>query len=272
MHLLAPRVNVARSSPCTAMTYLDPSSLIPQYETDGQSDQLRACWHGLVAIARAKSAAKHGVFHELSPLPGGFFFAGVGTTGQGAHVREDVFAHMSAGADLKQALRIAMRNDESFGNGASACYVHFDPIEATLRIEGMGPHVSAIHLTAGSGLILRPTTEIEDGRPMTIAMRPGEALALIAHPRIWDKHVLSAIHQVLPDDSIVLTEGEIQGLCAVLDALPDPVSTLLLYRQDGAGAPKSGGSKDSLMPAGDMDPFWTSEDQELLDRMAFSLM
>jgi len=107
---------------------------------------------------------------------------------------------------------------------------------------------------------------------MTVALRRGEALALIAHPRIWDKHVLSAIHQVLPDDSMVLTEGEIQGLCAVLDALPDPVSRLLLYRQDGAGAPKSGGSKDSLMPAGDMDPFWTPEDQEFLDRMAYSVV
>ena len=107
---------------------------------------------------------------------------------------------------------------------------------------------------------------------MTIALRPGEGLALVAHPRIWDKLVLSAIHQALPDDSIALTEGETQALCAVLDALPDPVSRLLLYRQDGAGAPKSGGSKDSLMPAGDMAPFWTPEDQEFLDRMVYSVV
>lgn len=254
------------------MTYLDPTSLLPQYETDGPSDQLRACWPGLVAVARTKEAAKHDVFHELTPLPGGFFLAGVGATSQDAHIREEVFAHASAGTNLKEALRIAMRTHVSCGNGASACYVHFDPIEATLRIESMGPHVSAIHLTTGSGLILRPTAEIEDGRPTTIALRPGEALALIAHPRIWDKHVLSAIHQVLPDDSIVLTEGEIHRLCAVLDVLPAPLSRLLLYRQDGAGAPKSGGSKDSLMPAGDMDPFWTPGDQEILDRMAYSVV
>jgi hypothetical protein len=254
------------------MTYLDPFSLLPQYETDGPSDQLRACWPGLVAFARTKETAQRDVFHELSPLPGGFFLAGVGATRQDPHIREEVLAHVSAGTDLKEALQIAMRNDVNCGNGASACYVHLDPIEATLRVEGLGPHVSAIHLTAGSGLMLRPTTEIEHGRPMTIALRPGEALALIAHPRIWDKHVLSAIHQVLPDDSIVLTEGEIQGLCAVLDALPDPVSRLLLYRQDGAGAPKSGGSNNSLMPAGDMDPFWTPEDQEFLDRMAYGVV
>jgi hypothetical protein len=80
--------------------------------------------------------------------------------------------------------------------------------------------------------------------------------------------VLSAIHRALPDDSITLTQEEIQELCAVLDALPNPVSRLLLYRQDGTGAPKASGGRDSLMPAGNMDPFWTLEDQEFLDRMA----
>ena len=244
------------------MTYLDPTSLLPQYQTEGPSDQLRACWPGLVAVARTKGAAKYNVFHELSPLPGGFFLGGVGETNRDAHFREEVVAHVSAGTELKEALRVAMRSDVRGGNGASACYVHFDPIEATLRIEGMGPHVTAIHLTAGSALILRLTTEIKHGRPTTFALRPGEALALIAHPRIWEKYVLSAIHQVLPDDSIILTEDDIQGLCAVLDALPDPVSRLLLHRQDGAGAPQSGGSRDSLMPAGEMNPFWTSQDQE----------
>jgi hypothetical protein len=254
------------------MTYLDPTSLLPQYETEGHGDQLRACWPGLVAVARTKKVAKHDVFHELSPLPGGFFLAGVGEADHVSHIREEVLAHVSAGADLKQALRIALRSDNRFGIGASASYAHFDPLEATLRLEGLGPHVSAIHLSAGSGLLLRPTTEIQDGRPMTIALRPGEALALIAHPRTWDKHVLSAIHQALPEDSVILTEREIQELCAVLDAMPGPSARLLLYRQDGAGAPNAGGSKDSLMPAGDMDPCWSPEDLDFLDRMGDSLV
>jgi hypothetical protein len=179
---------------------------------------------------------------------------------------------VSAGADLKQALRIALGSDSSCGFGSSACYAHFDPLEATLRIEGVGPHVSAIHLTAGSGLLLQPATETQNVRPMTIALRPGEALALIAHPRAWDKHVLSAMHEALPEDSVILTEREIQGLCAVLDAMPGPSARLLLYRQDGAGAPNAGGSKDSLMPAGDMDPGWTPDDLDFLDRMACGLV
>jgi hypothetical protein len=254
------------------MTYIDPTSLLPQYETDCGSNQLRAYWPGLVAVARTKQAAKHNVFHELTRLPGGFFLAGVGETNHLSPIREEVLAHVSAGADLKEAMRTALGSDSSCVVGPSACYAHFDPLEATLRIEGVGQHVSAIHLTAGSGLLLRPQTESPNGRPITIALRPGEALALIAHPRSWDKHVLSAIHRALPDDSIILSEGEIQGLCAELDALPDPVSRLLLYRQDGAGAPKSGGSEDSLMPAGDTDRFWTPEDQELLNRMACSVV
>jgi hypothetical protein len=272
MQLLAPRATPARSSPSTAMTYIDPTSLLPQYETDCGSNQLRAYWPGLVAVARTKQAAKHNVFHELTRLPGGFFLAGVGETNHLSPIREEVLAHVSAGADLKEAMRTALGSDSSCVVGPSACYAHFDPLEATLRIEGVGQHVSAIHLTAGSGLLLRPQTESPNGRPITIALRPGEALALIAHPRSWDKHVLSAIHRALPDDSIILSEGEIQGLCAELDALPDPVSRLLLYRQDGAGAPKSGGSEDSLMPAGDTDRFWTPEDQELLNRMACSVV
>jgi hypothetical protein len=105
---------------------------------------------------------------------------------------------------------------------------------------------------------------------MTTALRPGEALALIAHPRAWDKHVLSAIHQALPEDSAILTERDIQGLCAELDAMPGPSARVLLYRQDGAGAPNLSGSKDSLLPSGDTDPHWTPEDLEFLERIACS--
>ncbi len=219
------------------MTYLDPTSLLPQYEKDSHSDQLRACWPGLVAVARSKGAAKHDVFHELSPLPGGFFLAGVGEASDVTHIREEVLAHVSAGTDFKEALRIALRIDFGCAIGASACYVHFDPLEATLRIEGVGQHTSAVYLTAGSGLLLRPTTDIKNGSPTTLTLRPGEVLALIAHPRTWEKHVLSAIHQALPEDWAILTERDIQGLYAVLDAIPGPSAILLLYRHDGAAAP-----------------------------------
>jgi hypothetical protein len=252
------------------MTYLDPNSLLPQYETDVHSDQPRACWPGLVAVARTKWAEKHDVFHELSPLPGGFFLAGVGEAGDGSHIREEILAHVTAGTDLKEALRLALRSDRTCALDASACYVHLDPLEATMRIESAGPHVSAISLIAGSGRLLRPATELEGGSTTTLALRPGEALALIAHPRAWYKHVLSAIHQALPEDSVILTEREIEGLCAALDAEPGPSARLLLHRQEGAGAPNSGGGKDSLLPAGDTDPGWTTDDLEFLDRMACS--
>ena len=248
------------------MTYLDPNSLLPQYETDSDSDQLRACWPGLVAVARTQSAAKRDVFHELSPLPGGFFLAAVGEASDGSHLREEVLAHLLAGADLKEALRV----DPICVLGASACYVHFDPLETTMRIESAGPHVSAIYLTAGSGRRLRTTTEF-GGTPLTLALRPGEALVLIAHPRAWEKHVLSAVHHALPEDAVSLTEDDVQGLCAVLDDIAGPSARLLFYRHDPAGTSHGGGRKDSLMPAGEANPIWTSEDLESLDRIACSL-
>jgi hypothetical protein len=258
----------ARPSRSTAMTYLDPNPLLPQYETN--NDELRACWPGLVAIARTKSSAKHDVFHELSPLPGGFFLAGVGEATDGSDLREKVLAHLMAGADLKEALRIALRSDATCALRASACYVHFDPLEATMRIESAGQHVSAIYFISGSGGLLRTGTRFESGTPVTLALRPGEALALIAHPRAWEKHVLSAVHHALPEDGVTLTEAELQDLCAVLDDVAGPSARLLLYRQDAAGTSDGGRRKDSLVPAGELDPIWTPEDFEFLDRMACS--
>lgn len=254
------------------MTYLDPTSLLPHYETDSDSDQLRACWPGLVAIARTKRATKHDVFHELSPLPGGFFLAGVGETSDISHLREQVLAHVSVGTDLKEALRQALRSDRARVIGASACYVHFDPLEATMRIESAGPRVSGIYLTAGSGRLLRTATEFEGGTPAALSLRPGEALALIAHPRAREENVLSAIHHALSEDAVTLTEDDVQELCAVLDAVAGPSARLLLYRQDAAGASDGGGREDSLMPAGEMHPMWTRGDLEFLDRMACSLV
>lgn len=256
----------------TAMTYLDPNSLLPRYEADGDTDQLRACWPGLVAVAKSNWAAKHDVFHELSPLPGGFFLAGVGEAGDGSHLREEVLAHLVAGADLREALRTALRSDLTHSLRTSACYVHFDPLEATVRIESAGPHVSAIHVTAGSGRLLRTAAELERATPMTLALRPGEALALIAHPRAWAKHVLAAIHHALPEDGVTLTEDDVQALCAVLDDIAGPSARFLLYRQDAVGSSERGGHKDSLLPAGDLNPIWTPEDHEFLDRMACSLV
>src|SRR5579863_4721935 len=104
------------------MTYLDPTSLLPQYETDVHRDQLRACWPGLVAVARTMAATEHDVFHELSPLPGGFFLAGVGEANHHPQIREEVLALVSAGTDLKEALRVVLRSDVSCGIGESACY------------------------------------------------------------------------------------------------------------------------------------------------------
>jgi hypothetical protein len=156
--------------------------------------------------------------------------------------------------------------------GVSASYVHFDPLEATLRIESFGQQVSAVHLIAGSARLLRPTLESERSAPITLALRPGEALALVAHSQAWGKHVLSAIHRALPNDSAILTDEIVRELSAALDAIPGPSARLLLYRRDATGTPNTGGNKDCGMPASEMHPTWTREYCEFLDRMAVSLV
>jgi hypothetical protein len=223
-------------------------------------------------VARTPSvAAKYGAFHELSPLPGGFFLGGVGCVDDGSRLREQVLAHVSAGTDLEEALRTAFRSSSTMSHNASACYARFDPLEATFRIEGVGPHVSVAHLTAGWGRLLPKSLETGGG-PITVALRPGEALALVAHPRAWDKHVLAAVVQALPEDFVAMTEAQFQQLSADLDAIPGPSARLLLYRSDGAGAPKIGSNQDLLMPTGELDVSWTDADREFIDELAGSLL
>jgi hypothetical protein len=234
------------------MTSLAPISLLPHYENDADNDQLRARWPGLVAVARTpRATADRRIFHELSPLPGGFFLGGVGHVDDGSRFREQVLAHVTAGADLEEALRTSLRSVRVFHPSASACYARFDPIEATLRMQGIGPSVSAVHITAGTGTLL-PKSTGTSGTPVTLALRSGEALALIAHPRAWNKHVLAAIHQALPEDFVDMTEGTLRHLDAALDAISGPSVRLLLYRSDEAGTPSTGGRHDLVMPTGEL--------------------
>jgi hypothetical protein len=189
----------------------------------------------------------------------------------GSRFREQVLAHVSAGADLEEALGTAFRSPSAMSHGASACYARFDPLEATFRIEGVGPHVSAVHLTAGRGTLLPKSVEA-GGAPITAALRPGEALALIAHPRAWDKHVLAALHRALPEEFVSMTEGQFQHLSRVLDSIPGPSARLLLYRSDQAGASTMGGTQDLLMPTGELNASWTDADLEFMDELAGSLV
>lgn len=248
------------------MTFLDPNFLLPHYENDAQNDQLWVCWPSLVAVAKTpRFALDHSVFHELSPLPGGFFLGGVGHVDNGSLFREQVMAHVSAGTDLEEAIRTALRAVPARDHNASVCYARFDPLEATFRIEGIGPSISVVHLTAGSGRLLPMQI---GGVPVTIALRSGEALALIAHPHAWDKHVLAAIHQALPENDVDLSEATLQGLGAALDAIPGPSARLILYRSDDAGTPNKGGRQDLLMPTGELNTSWADADLEFLDELA----
>lgn len=107
---------------------------------------------------------------------------------------------------------------------------------------------------------------------MKVALRPGEALALIAHPRAWDKHVLATIHQALPEDVGDLTEDKLQELGGVLDGIPGPLARLLLYRSDDAGTAATDSLRDRLMPTGGLRTPWTDADLDFLDQLAGSVV
>jgi hypothetical protein len=84
--------------------------------------------------------------------------------------------------------------------------------------------------------------------------------------------VLAAVVQALPEDFVAMTEAQFQQLSADLDAIPGPSARLLLYRSDGAGAPKLGSNQDLLMPTGELDVSWTDADREFIDELAGSLL
>lgn len=249
------------------MTYLDPNSFVPQYHLEDRSDRLRACWPGLVAIARTERATKDDVFHELAPLPGGFFVAGAGEARAASLVRSDVMAHLVAGTDLKEALWRGLGIDRSDALDASACYTSFDPVEATFRLEGVGSHLTAVHFTTCSIRLLHTSTEREGGTTTLLTLRPGEALALIAHPRAWSKQVLSAMHGAWFDDAGPSTPHDLDILSAAVDEVAGPSASVLLLRQDAAGTPDGDGGDASLTPTTATSPPWTPEDAEFLERL-----
>jgi hypothetical protein len=110
------------------------------------------------------------------------------------------------------------------------------------------------------------------GPPIIVVLRRGEALILIAHPWSWDKRVLAAIHQALPENLVDLSEGTMQQLGAALDALPGHSARMLLYRSDEIGTPNMGDRQDLLMPTGELNASWTDADVEFLDELAGSLV
>ena len=122
---------------------------------------------------------------------------------------------MIAGGELGESVRNALRATDDGEVG----YVEFDPAGDTLQLCGFGPSVSAVHVSAGMARLLHVGLETEGDRPQPFTLRPGEALVLVAHPRIWARHLLAAVDHVLSRDLDGLDESDALELCGRLETL-----------------------------------------------------
>ncbi len=240
---------------------------------------MQARWPGLVAAARSSSPiSKRRTFYEFAPLPGSHFLAGVGHEPDGSDepsfLREQILGQLEAGHDLGESVRNVSRtwgrNDQQHG----ICYALFDPDQATLQMSGSGRHISAIQVTVDSTRLVRFGSETAQESPSPFVLRPGEALLLVAHPRAWDKHVLSVVDRSVAKDLDDLGQHDILGLCERIETLlqaggsasvvihrmpPDPDAVCL---HDGPA-----GTAGFMRTLGDLDGSLTSSDLEFLEEL-----
>jgi hypothetical protein len=135
---------------------------------------------------------------------------------------------MVAGGDLGESVRNAIGAID----GSEVGYVQFDPAGDTLQLCGFGPTVSALHVTNGSVRLLDVGLEVECHRRQPFTLRAGEALVLVAHPRIWARHLLAAMDHVLSRDLDGLDESDAHELCLRLEAVlaGTGLSSVVIYR------------------------------------------
>jgi hypothetical protein len=230
------------------MTAFDPASCPPSYETSEDGDHIRASWPALVTYTRSQQNPESGVFSEFSPLPGGLFLAGVGHIGDPSlrtRFREEVLAYALAGSNPSESLWTVLDTKHSLDNDSSACYVRFDPVDATLRIEGYGSEISTIRLVSTAEALIPAGFETQSLRVGLLTLYPGEALVLIAHPNASPDQVSAAIREVLRREWVNLRDMEdVSGLWLALDATLGPTACLLFHHLPSrVGADEHHGSR-----------------------------
>ncbi len=198
---------------------------------------MQARWPGLVAAARSSVPTSKGrTFYEFAPLPGGHFLVGVGHEPCGSDdpsfLREQILGQLEAGDDLCESVRNVSRTWSRKEQQHGICYALFDPDQATLLMCGSGWQISAIQVTVNSTRLVRFGAETAQGSASHFVLRPGEALLLVAHPRAWDKHVLSVVDRSVAKDLDDLGQHDVLGLCGRIETLLQAGGSacLVIYR------------------------------------------
>jgi hypothetical protein len=265
---------VAVLNPLTNMTLIDPISQLPEYEIPEDGCGVQARWPELVVAARrSASNSEHSGFFEFAPLPGGCYLAGVGheRTGSGkpCMVREQILGQVIAGTDFCESVRNALGESDDGEVG----YVQFDPAGDTLELCGFGPSVSAVHVTAGVARLLHVGLEVAGDSPQPFTLHSGEALVLVAHPRVWTRHLLAAVDHLLSRDLDGFDGSGALELCGRLETLlaEAGLSSVVVYRSGATTTcPWDGplGCEDPPAAFEELVTDLTLSDLQLLDELA----
>ena len=261
-------------NPLATMTLLDPISQLPEYDIPEDGCGVQARWPDLVVAARrSASNSGHRAFFEFAPLPGGSYLAGVGheqaSSGEQCMVREQILGQLIAGSDLGESVRNALRESDDTEVG----YVQFHPAGDTLKLCGFGSTVSALHVSTGLARLLHVGLEVSGDSPQPFSLRPGEALVLVAHPRVWARHLLAAVDHLLSEDLDGHARSDALELCRRLETLLSEagLSSMVIYRSGSTTAHPSDcpqGHKDPPAAFEEIDMDLTLSDLQLLDELA----
>jgi hypothetical protein len=174
-----------------------------------------------------------------------------------------------AGRGLGESVRNALRKSDDGEVG----YVQFDPDGDTLELCGFGPSISVLHVSAGVARLLHVGLEVADDSPRPFTLQPGEALIVVAHPRVWARHLLAAVDHLLSRDLDGFDGSDALELCERLESLlaDSGLSSVVIYRSGSTTAHRwdsPEGSEDPSAAFEELDIGLTVSDLELLDELA----
>jgi hypothetical protein len=207
----------------------------PEYERPRDGCKIQVRWSDLVATARSSSATPDApIFYEFSPLPGGLFLLGVGSTTTRAvdppdSIREAILGRMLAGQSLGESVHTSVGESGHRSSHSSVYYAIVEPFRGLVDICGQGIEVSALHITGGVARLLTADSPWQTSSPL----RDGDSLLLVAHPGRQSRYVLGAVDRTLVDRKDHLGERDALDLCGQMrNLLPgDSASVLLHYNE-----------------------------------------
>ena len=219
------------------MTTLAP----PFYTPNSRNRQMAVSCRPVGLVSRVRRAVPRS--HPNSPFstewslhsPVGVFFTGVGHARRSGEdriqrsLRETILARMSAGHSLEESVQTPSRRL------APTCVLAPSATPLSIRSErrwrscgrAFTPRSS---MWRGASRPLCQASAIEAGA-QTFELRGGDALLFVAHPTLWERHLLGMVDRSLHTEGDDWSEPEALRLCGEVSTLfKGDSSSVLLYR------------------------------------------